>query len=83
MPHVCWQGGATETLEVQLPLRYPESFIARIRELVVGHHDKEIVELLRADGNRSWTGKPLAGLTWCRSEVNFSFLLCLEAITDG
>jgi DNA invertase Pin-like site-specific DNA recombinase len=72
--NVCWQGGATETLEVQLPpnraeaVRYPEPFIARVRELAVRHHDKEIVELLRADGNRSSTGKPLtlSMIKWLR-----------------
>lgn len=72
--HVCWQGGATETLEVQLPpnraeaVRYPEPFIARIRELAVRHDDKEIVELLRADGHRSSTGKPLtlSMIKWLR-----------------
>jgi DNA invertase Pin-like site-specific DNA recombinase len=72
--HVCWQGGATETLEVQLPpsraeaVRYPEPFITRIRELAGRHHDKEIVELLRADGHRSSTGKPLtlSMIKWLR-----------------
>ena len=63
--HVRWQGGATETLELQLPpnraeaVRYPEAFVARIRELAVNHHDDEIIRLLHAEGHRSSTGKPL------------------------
>src|ERR1700733_15686444 len=53
--HVRWQGGAIETLELKLPpnraeaVRYPESFVARIRELAVNHHDDEIIRLLSAE----------------------------------
>jgi hypothetical protein len=69
-----WQGGATETLEVPLPpnraeaIRYSESFVARIRELAAKHHDDEIVLLLRAEGHRSSTGKPLTPsmIKWLR-----------------
>lgn len=71
---VRWQGGATETLEVPLPpnraeaIRYSEAFVARIRELAVKHHDDEIVLLLRAEGHRSSTGKPLTPsmIKWLR-----------------
>jgi DNA invertase Pin-like site-specific DNA recombinase len=71
---VRWQGGATETLEVRLPsnraeaIRYSEAFVGRIRELAVKHHDDEIVLLLRAEGHRSSTGKPLTPsmIKWLR-----------------
>lgn len=38
---VRWQGGETETLQIQMPqnradvIRYPEAFVARLRELAV------------------------------------------------
>jgi hypothetical protein len=63
--HVCWQGGATETLELQLPpnraeaVRYPEAFVARIRELAISHRDDDIIRLLHAEGHQSSTGKSL------------------------
>ena len=61
---VRWQGGETETLQIQMPqnradvIRYPEAFVARLRELAVDYHDDEIVTLLRKDGQS--TGKPIA-----------------------
>jgi DNA invertase Pin-like site-specific DNA recombinase len=72
--HVRWQGGAIETLELQLPpnraeaVRYPEAFVARIRELAVHHHDDEIIHLLSAEGKQSSTGKPLtlSMIKWVR-----------------
>ena len=63
--HVRWQGGATETLDLRLPpnraeaVRYPEAFVARVRDLAAIHHDDEIVQVLRAEGHQSSTGKPL------------------------
>ena len=73
--HVCWQGGATETLELRLPpnraeaVRYPEGFVTRIRELAISHHDDDIIRLLHAEGHhRSSTGKPLtlSMIKWLR-----------------
>jgi len=72
--HIRWQGGATETLEVQLPpnradaIRYPEAFVSRVRELAVNHHDDEIVQLLDAEGYQSSTGKPFTQsmIKWIR-----------------
>ena len=72
--HIRWQGGATETLKLQLPLnraeavRYPEPFVARIRELAVDHGDDQIVSLLRAEGQQSPTGKPFTQsmIKWLR-----------------
>ena len=65
--HVRWQGGETETLQIQMPqnradaIRYPEAFVARIRELAANHHDDEIVALLRMESQKSsTTGKPIA-----------------------
>lgn len=73
--HVRWQGGKTETLQVQLPqkrsdaIRYPTPFVARIRELADDHHDDEIVALLQSEGHKaSTTGKPitLGTIKWLR-----------------
>jgi DNA invertase Pin-like site-specific DNA recombinase len=72
--HIRWQGGATETIEVRLPpnraeaVRYPEAFIADIRELASRHDDDEIVALLNRDGRKSSTGKPftVAMISWIR-----------------
>jgi hypothetical protein len=72
--HVCWQGGATETLQLQLPpnraevVRYPDIFVTRIRELAANHHDDDILRLLRAEGHQSSTGKPLtlSMIKWLR-----------------
>jgi DNA invertase Pin-like site-specific DNA recombinase len=72
--HIRWQGGGTETLQLQLPqnraeaIRYSEAFVARIRELAVSHHDDEIVALLRAEGQQSSTGKQLTlgTIKWLR-----------------
>jgi len=73
--HIRWQGGETETLQVQLPqkradaIRYPSPFVARIRELAVKHHDDEIVTILRSEGcNSTTTGRPItpATIKWLR-----------------
>jgi len=73
--HVRWQGGETETLQLQLPqnradaIRYPDAFIERIRQLAVDHHDDEIVVLLGSEGYKSSTsGKSitLGAVKWLR-----------------
>jgi DNA invertase Pin-like site-specific DNA recombinase len=73
--HIRWQGGATETLQVQLPqkradaIRYPSPFVARIRELAAKHHDDEIVTMLRREGCISTkTRRPVTSATvkWLR-----------------
>jgi DNA invertase Pin-like site-specific DNA recombinase len=73
--HIRWQGGATETLLVQLPqkradaTRYPSPFVERIRELAVNHHDDEIATLLRSEGYKSTIpGKPITRgtIAWLR-----------------
>jgi len=61
---ICWQGGATETIEVQQrpnypdAIRYPDSFVAKIRAMAERYDDTEIVVRLKAEGLASSTGKP-------------------------
>jgi DNA invertase Pin-like site-specific DNA recombinase len=72
--HIRWQGGASETLDVQQPpshadvLRYPDAFVARVRDLASTHHDDDIVEILNAEGCTSSTGKPFTRsmIRWVR-----------------
>jgi DNA invertase Pin-like site-specific DNA recombinase len=72
--HIRWQGGATETVDVHLPqnraeaIRYPDAFVAEIRELARRHDDGEIVDLLNRDGRKSTTGKPftVSMIKWLR-----------------
>jgi DNA invertase Pin-like site-specific DNA recombinase len=72
--HLRWLGGATETLELHLPpnraeaVRYPETFVTRVRELAAEHQDDDIVSVLRAEGHHSSTGKPFtaAMVKWLR-----------------
>ncbi len=54
--------------------RYPEAFVARIRELSIDHPDGEIVALLRAEGHRSATGKPftVGAIRWIRYKHRIS-----------
>jgi DNA invertase Pin-like site-specific DNA recombinase len=58
-----WQGGATETIEVrQLPnrpeaIRYPDTFVAKIRTMAERYDDKEIVAQLKSEALTSATGK--------------------------
>jgi hypothetical protein len=71
---ICWQGGATEALEVrQCPnrqdaIRYPDTFVAKIRDMAKTYNNREIVELLNAEGLTSSTGKPftLEMISWIR-----------------
>ncbi|MEI8397311.1 MAG: recombinase family protein [Rhodospirillaceae bacterium] len=58
-----WQGGATERLSVNLPLkrcdaiRYPEEIVARIRSLALTLNDRQIAERLTIEGLIGTTGK--------------------------
>jgi DNA invertase Pin-like site-specific DNA recombinase len=71
---ICWQGGATETIEVrQRPnypeaIRYPDSFVAKIRTLAEQYDDKEIATRLNGEGLTSATGKPFTAsmINWIR-----------------
>jgi len=72
--HIRWQGGATETVALQLrpnraeAVRYPDPFIARVRTLAAIHDDDAIVALLRREGLASSTGKPftISMIRWIR-----------------
>ena len=73
--HIRWQGGETETLQIQLPqnradaIRYSGAFVERIRQLAVDHHDDEIVVMMGSEGYKtSTTGKPitLSTIKWLR-----------------
>jgi DNA invertase Pin-like site-specific DNA recombinase len=61
--HIRWQGGATETIDVQLPLkqpdavRYPSALVDRIRQLAEDHDDGKIAGCLDSEGLKSATGK--------------------------
>ena len=63
VPHVRWQGGACEDLEVTLPghiadrLRYPDEIIDRVRELARERSDADIAAALNGDGRRSAKGE--------------------------
>jgi DNA invertase Pin-like site-specific DNA recombinase len=71
---ICWQGGATETIEVrQRPnypeaIRYPDSFVAKIRTLAEQYDDKEIATRLNGERLTSATGKPFTAsmINWIR-----------------
>jgi DNA invertase Pin-like site-specific DNA recombinase len=73
---ICWQGGATETIEVrQLPnrpeaIRYPDTFVAKIRTMAERFDDNEIVARLKSEGLTSSTGKPftVSMIRWIRSK---------------
>jgi hypothetical protein len=71
---ICWQGGATEILEVrqrpkrQDAIRYPDTFVAKICDMAKIYNNREIVELLNGEGLTSSTGKPftLEMISWIR-----------------
>lgn len=61
--HVRWQGGACETLTVDLPpkiqdrIRYPTEIVKEVRELAKTMDNKQIVETLNREGRLSAKGK--------------------------
>jgi hypothetical protein len=69
-----WQGGATEVVELRLSanrpdvVRYPTTFIDRVRDLAREYDDDDIAALLNRDGLRSSTGKPFTNnmINWVR-----------------
>jgi DNA invertase Pin-like site-specific DNA recombinase len=73
--HLRWQGGACETLQVDLPRtsaevrRYPEDLVAKVRNLVQDDiTDAQIAEVFNREGRLSSTGKPFteAMIRWIR-----------------
>ena len=71
---VRWQGGATDTIEVQRrpkradAMRYSDMFIAKIRAMAEKYDDQEIADQLNAQALTSSTGKPftLSMVRWVR-----------------
>jgi hypothetical protein len=69
-----WQGGTTETVAVHLPpnrveaIRYPDTFVDRVRALAAIHDDDKIIALLKHEGLTSSTGRPftVAMTRWIR-----------------
>jgi hypothetical protein len=72
--NIRWQGGATETVALQLrpnraeAVRYPDTFVARISTLAAIHDDNAIVALLKREGLASSTGKQftVSMIRWIR-----------------
>jgi hypothetical protein len=71
---VRWQGGATDTIEVQRrpkradAMRYSDMFIATIHAMAEKYDDQEIADQLNAQARTSSTGKPftLSMVRWIR-----------------
>jgi DNA invertase Pin-like site-specific DNA recombinase len=69
-----WQGGATESLEIALPprradvVRYPHTFVTRLRSLAETLDDSAIAARLDAEGLKSSTGKrfTISMIRWLR-----------------
>jgi DNA invertase Pin-like site-specific DNA recombinase len=84
---ICWQGGATEVIKVQQrpnypeAIRYPESFVAKIRAMAAERDDKEIVARLNGQGITSSTGKPFTTdmIRWIR----FKHRISRPSLPDG
>ena len=57
--HLRWQGGATEDLTVELPLkvadrwRYPETLVNKVRQLAQQQTDQQIAQALNQEGLQS------------------------------
>jgi DNA invertase Pin-like site-specific DNA recombinase len=72
--HIRWHGGATEDVPVTLPpdqpdvVRYPDEFIARIRDLAKAQSDPDIAAFLNRENKLSSTGKPFTAsmISWIR-----------------
>lgn len=72
--HLRWQGGATEDLAVQLPLkaadrwRYPEALVNEVRRLAQQQTDHEIALVLNQEGRRSAKGQSFTAkmVAWIR-----------------
>jgi DNA invertase Pin-like site-specific DNA recombinase len=78
--NIRWQGGATETIDVQLPanradaIRYPEPVIAEVRKMAAQFDDQKIVALLNENGRVSSTGKSftVSMIRWIRHKHRIS-----------
>ncbi len=74
--HLRWQGGATEDLVVELPLkaadrwRYPEALVNKVRQLAQQQTDQQIALALNQDGLRSAKGRAYTAsmIAWIRGK---------------
>ena len=74
--HLRWQGGATEDLVVELPLkaadrwRYPEAFVSKVRQLAQQQTDQQIAQSLNQEGLRSAKGQVFTAsmVAWIRGK---------------
>ena len=74
LAQIRWQGGATETILLDLPraiadrLRYPDPVVARVRELAATLPDDRIMETLNRENRLSSKGKPftVSMIRWIR-----------------
>jgi hypothetical protein len=74
--HLRWQGGATEDLVVDLPLktadrwRYPEALVNKVRQLAQQQTDHQIAVALNQEGLRSAKGRAFTAsmVAWIRGK---------------
>jgi hypothetical protein len=74
LAQIRWQGGASETLVLDLPppiadrLRYPDQLVARVRELAATLPDDQIAATLNHENRRSSKGKTFTAsmIRWIR-----------------
>ena len=74
--HLRWQGGATEDLVVELPLkaadrwRYPEALVNKVRQLAQQQTDPQIALALNQEGLRSAKGRAFTAsmIAWIRGK---------------
>ncbi len=74
--HLRWQGGATEDLVVELPLkaadrwRYPEALVNKVRQLAQNQTDLQIALSLNQEGLRSAKGRVFTAsmIGWIRGK---------------
>lgn len=74
LAQIRWQGGASETLVLDLPpaiadrLRYPDQVVARVRELAATLPDDQIAGTLNGENRRSSKGKTftVSMIRWIR-----------------
>jgi DNA invertase Pin-like site-specific DNA recombinase len=72
--HICWQGGAVETLSVEVPLpapdkvRYPKAVVNQVRTLALSMNDTQITATLNQEGRLSAKGRPFTSsmIKWIR-----------------
>jgi len=92
--HVWWQGGACETLAVELPgriqdqMRYPQEIVARVKALSETLSNVRIAATFNQEGRQSAKGKPfsVAMIKWIRYRHSISapqMLKRTEELTVG